>query len=29
MVRETPDDAYEPSFMQQVHAEGIFGAMPL
>jgi hypothetical protein len=29
MVRETPEDAYEPSFMEQVRAEGVFGAMPL
>ena len=29
MVRETPEDAYEPSFMEQLRAEGVFGAMPL
>ncbi len=29
MVRETPDDAYEPSFMERLHAQGVFGAMPL
>jgi NAD(P)-dependent dehydrogenase (short-subunit alcohol dehydrogenase family) len=29
MVRETPEDAYEPSFMERVRAEGVFGAMPL
>jgi NAD(P)-dependent dehydrogenase (short-subunit alcohol dehydrogenase family) len=29
MVRETPEDAYEPSFMERVRAQGVFGAMPL
>ena len=29
MVRETPEDAYEPSFMERLHAQGVFGAMPL
>src|SRR5882757_4038264 len=29
MARETPEDACEPSFMEQARAEGIFGAMPL
>ncbi len=29
LVRETPEDAYEPSFMERVRAQGIFGAIPL
>ena len=29
MVRATPEDAYEPSFMEQMRAVGVFGAMPL
>ena len=29
MVRETPDDAYERSFMEQMRARGVFAAMPL
>jgi NAD(P)-dependent dehydrogenase (short-subunit alcohol dehydrogenase family) len=29
MVRETPEDAYEPSFMERLRAQGVFGAMPL
>jgi hypothetical protein len=29
LVRETPEDAYEPSFMERLRAEGAFGAMPL
>ena len=29
MVRELPDDAYEGSFMEQLRARGVFGAMPL
>ena len=29
MVRETPEDAYEPSFMERLRADGVFGAMPL
>lgn len=29
MVRETPEDAYEPSFIQQMQTRGIFGAMGL
>jgi hypothetical protein len=29
MVRADPDDAYELSFLEQMHARGIFGAMPL
>jgi NAD(P)-dependent dehydrogenase (short-subunit alcohol dehydrogenase family) len=29
MVRENPEDAYEPSFMEQMHAHGVFGAMLL
>jgi NAD(P)-dependent dehydrogenase (short-subunit alcohol dehydrogenase family) len=29
LVRDTPDDAYEPSFMEQMRTQGIFGAMPL
>jgi NAD(P)-dependent dehydrogenase (short-subunit alcohol dehydrogenase family) len=29
LVRESPADAYEPSFMEQMRAHGIFGAMPL
>jgi NAD(P)-dependent dehydrogenase (short-subunit alcohol dehydrogenase family) len=28
LVRETPDDAYEPSFMGKMRAAGIFGRMP-
>ena len=29
MVRETPEAAYEPSFMEQLRAQGVFAAMPL
>jgi NAD(P)-dependent dehydrogenase (short-subunit alcohol dehydrogenase family) len=29
LVRDAPDDAYEPSFMEQMRNHGIFGAMPL
>ena len=29
LVREHPEDAYEASFMEQMRAHGIFGAMPL
>jgi NAD(P)-dependent dehydrogenase (short-subunit alcohol dehydrogenase family) len=29
LVRQNPDEAYEPSFMQRLRAEGVFGAMPL
>ena len=29
LVREMPESAYEPSFMEQVRAQGVFGAMPL
>jgi NAD(P)-dependent dehydrogenase (short-subunit alcohol dehydrogenase family) len=29
LVREHPEDAYEPSFMEEMRAHGIFGAMPL
>ncbi len=29
MVREAPEDAYEPSFMERLRAEGVFGAMSL
>jgi NAD(P)-dependent dehydrogenase (short-subunit alcohol dehydrogenase family) len=29
MVRATPEDAYERSFLDQMHAHGVFGAMPL
>ena len=29
MVRETPEDAYEPAFMEHLRAQGVFAAMPL
>ena len=29
MVRATPEEAYEPSFMEHLRTEGVFGAMPL
>jgi len=29
LVREMPEEAYEPTFMEQMRARGIFGAMPL
>jgi NAD(P)-dependent dehydrogenase (short-subunit alcohol dehydrogenase family) len=29
LVRELPEDAYEPSFMDQLRAHGVFAAMPL
>jgi NAD(P)-dependent dehydrogenase (short-subunit alcohol dehydrogenase family) len=29
MVREAPENAYEPSFMEQMRARGVFSAMPL
>jgi NAD(P)-dependent dehydrogenase (short-subunit alcohol dehydrogenase family) len=29
MVRERPEDAYQPSFMEELRANGVFGAMPL
>ncbi len=29
MVRADPEDAYETSFMEQLRAKGVFGAMPL
>jgi NAD(P)-dependent dehydrogenase (short-subunit alcohol dehydrogenase family) len=29
MVREDPEDAYEPSFMEKMRSSGIFSAMPL
>jgi NAD(P)-dependent dehydrogenase (short-subunit alcohol dehydrogenase family) len=29
MVRENPEAAYEPSFMEQLRAQGVFAAMPL
>ncbi len=29
LVREHPEDAYEPAFMEQLRERGVFGAMPL
>jgi NAD(P)-dependent dehydrogenase (short-subunit alcohol dehydrogenase family) len=29
MVRDAPENAYEPSFMEQMRARGVFSAMPL
>ena len=28
MVRETPEDAYDPSFTERIQAEGTFGGIP-